>query len=398
MQIEDKIKQRLEGYESNLPEGDLSEFKALLDKTSAQKGRKAIALKWLAPVAAVAGLALFITFGYSPEHEASVGKDEMPIEARVSEPAVEDTTKSDIATDIKNDMSKKPQYTRVQASVVNVEMCDTVTSKVNTEEQQEVAVNSDSNIIDELTDSVAYLYNNVKGMLASTQVLDTRKPANTHFKRVVGNRVLGVGLLAGFGAVLAYTPLPSSSDVDDINSTDLEHKIESSGGYSPPKDEKTGRGTHYFPLRTGVSLRIPLNKKWSLTTGVDYSWYYSQIGYSLSGIKHQHVHYVGVPIRADYSFVRKKRINIYVGAGVTTDFCVAAFENGKAIEKDGVGFSLAGAGGIQLNLSKHVGLFLEPELSWNVPSDNQTLRTYKSEDPFMFSVSSGLRITLKDKR
>lgn len=393
MQIEDKIKQRLEGYESNLPEGDLSEFKALLDKTSAQKGRKAIALKWLAPVAAVAGLALFITFGYSPEHETPVGKDEMPIEARVFEPAVEDTTKSDIATDVKADTSIKSQYTRVQASVVNVDMCDTVTSKVNTEEQQEVAVNSDSNIIDELTDSAAYLYNNVKGMLASTQVLDTRKPANTHFKRVVGG-----GLLAGIGAALAYTLPSSSSDVDGINSADLEHKIESSGGYSPPKDEKTGRGTHYFPLRTGVSLRIPLNKKWSLTTGVDYSWYYSQIDYSLTGIKHQHVHYVGIPIRADYSFLRKKRINIYVGAGVTTDFCVAAFENGKAIEKDGVGFSLAGAGGIQFNLSKHVGLYLEPELSWNVPSDNQTLRTYKSEDPFMFSVSSGLRITLKDKR
>lgn len=389
MQIEDKIKQRLEGYESNLPEGDLAEFKALLDKTSAQKGRKAIALKWLAPVAAVAGLALFITFGYSPEHEASVGKDERPIEARVSESAVEDTTKSDIATDVKADTSIKPQYTRVQASVVKVEMCDSVTSKVNTEEMQEVAVNSDSNIIDELTDSVAYLYNNVKGMLASTKVLDTRKPANTHFKKVVGG-----GLLAGIGAALAYT-LPSSSD----NHIKLDDNLLSSpGGYSPPKDEKTGRGTHYFPLRTGISLRIPLNKKWSLTTGVDYSWYYTQIDYSLSGIKHQHVHYVGLPIRADYSFVRKKRMNIYLGAGVTTDFCVAAFENGKAIEKDGVGFSLAGAGGIQFNFSKHVGLYLEPELSWNVPSDNQTLRTYKSEDPFMFSVSSGLRITLKDKR
>lgn len=36
----------------------------------------------------------------------------------------------------------------------------------------------------------------------------------------------------------------------------------------------------------------------------------------------------------------------------THDFCIAAFEAGKKIAKDGVGFSLIGAGGIQFNITE----------------------------------------------
>lgn len=69
-QLEDRIKDRLEGYESSLPEGDLAEFKALLDaSTTAGKKRSPAYLAWFAPVAVAAGLALFFVFGHGPQQD-----------------------------------------------------------------------------------------------------------------------------------------------------------------------------------------------------------------------------------------------------------------------------------------------------------------------------------------
>ena len=69
-QLEDRIKDRLEGYESSLPEGDLAEFKALLDaSTTAGKKRSPAYLAWFAPVAVVAGLALFFLSGLGPQQD-----------------------------------------------------------------------------------------------------------------------------------------------------------------------------------------------------------------------------------------------------------------------------------------------------------------------------------------
>ncbi|MCQ2115086.1 MAG: hypothetical protein MJZ07_02665, partial [Bacteroidales bacterium] len=90
-------------------------------------------------------------------------------------------------------------------------------------------------------------------------------------------------------------------------------------------------------------------------------------------------------------------MDVYVGAGGSADFCVAAFDAGQKIAKDGVGFSLIGAGGIQFNISKNLGLFLDPTFSWNIPSDNRKLDTYRSDHPFMFTVSTGLRVTVTVK-
>ena len=162
----------------------------------------------------------------------------------------------------------------------------------------------------------------------------------------------------------------------------------------PKPDERTYNNTHNMPLRAGLSIRVPFNERWSLTTGVDYSWYSSTIGYSVTGGHKQDAHYIGIPVRADFTIARNRWLDVYVGAGASADFCVAAFEAGQKIGKDGVGFSLIGAGGVQFNITDNLGIFLDPTLSWNIPSNNNVLDIYKSAHPFMFSVSTGLRVTI----
>ena len=155
-----------------------------------------------------------------------------------------------------------------------------------------------------------------------------------------------------------------------------------------------GDYTHYRPLKMGLSTRLPLTQKLSLTTGLTYSLYGSKFTYTLSGEKTQLVHYLGVPVRLDYTLASNRWLDVYVGGGVAGDLCVGSTLGGNAFAKDGPGFSVLGAGGLQWNMTKRLGLYVEPELSWTLPSDKHVLKTYRNEHPLVFTVATGLRINL----
>jgi opacity protein-like surface antigen len=161
-----------------------------------------------------------------------------------------------------------------------------------------------------------------------------------------------------------------------------------------PQDVLSGNYTHYRPLKTGLSARIPLTEKLSVTTGLTYSLYCSRFTYSLSGEKAQQAHYLGIPIRLDWMLASNRWLDVYVGAGVAGDLCVGSALGGNAFAKDGPSFSVLGAGGLQWNMTPRIGLYVEPELSWTAPSDRHVLRTYRQEHPLVFTVATGLRINL----
>lgn len=155
-----------------------------------------------------------------------------------------------------------------------------------------------------------------------------------------------------------------------------------------------GDYTHYRPLKMGLSTRLPLTQKLSLTTGLTYSLYGSKFTYTLSGEKTQLVHYLGIPVRLDYTLASNRWLDVYVGGGIAGDLCVGSTLGGNAFAKDGPGFSVLGAGGLQWNMTKRLGLYVEPELSWTLPSEKHILKTYRNEHPLVFTVATGLRINL----
>lgn len=151
---------------------------------------------------------------------------------------------------------------------------------------------------------------------------------------------------------------------------------------------------HYFPLKLGLSARIPLAKNLYISTGVDYSLYRSTFTFTLSGEKEQYAHYLGIPVRLDWVFASGKLFDVYLGGGLEGDVCVGATLAGKSMQKDGFGLSLQGAGGIQLNATKHLGFYVEPQLSWRIPIGSPVLETYRTAHPLQFNVAAGIRITI----
>lgn len=161
--------------------------------------------------------------------------------------------------------------------------------------------------------------------------------------------------------------------------------------------------SHRMPIKTGMSLRVPLNERMSLVTGLEYSWYSSSFEYAASGTKIQKVQYLGMPVRFDYMFVNNAWLGIYLGLGASADFCTSAFleeknTNRTPLGRDGVTFSLLGAGGVQFNITRHTGLFVEPGLSWRAASENNVLKTWRTAHPVVFTFSTGIRITVNSKQ
>ena len=388
-QLEDKIKDRLEGFESSLPEGDLAEFRTLLDDAAdAGAKRKSAYLAWLTPAAVAAGLALFFILRPAPEIEPIQVTDNGTMVAQAVEPVTVEKN-----TDVDTVESKPASTRKVQqhhSRAVNNEEPLNNTEKENIAEETSVEVTTpeaDSN--DSKTVSETPANNGGSSPFVPSSISDGKKAVSIK----VGPAAAGV--LGGSGAIALASLLPSMLN-DNAGHTTPQSDA-GNDGVGKLTDEKTGNDTHHMPLRAGLSLRVPFNDRWSLTTGVDYSWYSSTIGYSVTGGHKQDAHYIGIPVRADFTIARNRWLDVYVGAGASADFCVAAFEAGQKIAKDGLGFSLIGVGGIQFNITDNLGIFLDPTFSWNIPSDSRVLDTYRSEHPFMFSLSSGIRINIKHK-
>ena len=393
-QLEDKIKDRLEGYESSLPEGDLAEFRTLLDR-SARTGTKhrAAYISWLAPAAVAAGLALFFILRPNAEIEPVQMVDNVTIIALANDSASVDDNTNVVTVESKPSATRKVQHAHSQ--IVKKEMNHDYAENASRAEESSVeATTSETEDTERKTVSDTSTNNGGSSPFIPATISDNKKTVSVK----VGSAAAGV--LGGSGVIALASLLPSMLNSNAAPNTSQSSPVVGPGGtvVNPEPDEKTGNDTHRMPLRAGLSLRVPFNDRWSLTTGVDYSLYSSTIEYSISGGHKQNAHYIGIPVRADFTIARNRWLDVYVGAGTSAEFCIAAFEDGNRIEKDGIGFSLNGAGGVQFNITGNLGLFLDPALSWNIPSKNRVLDTYKSKHTFMFSVSTGLRITVPTRK
>jgi len=240
--------------------------------------------------------------------------------------------------------------------------------------------------------------------------------------------VAGGGLLAAILVPLLESGLQMSANTLPANDFTFDG---GRWGAEPPdmSDRPLGGYEHHPALfKGGLSVGIPFSDRFKIVTGLEYSRYRSDFGWHFSGgttvgEKRQVVRYLGVPLRLDWSLARNHMFDVYVGAGAQADYCIGAdlidsrteeAHRIDAVGRDGFVFSLLAAGGIQVNVNKLIGLYLEPELVWTggkptkaeenyypwyvnglLPGpDNTKLQTYRTEHPFMFSVSTGLRINL----
>ena len=92
------------------------------------------------------------------------------------------------------------------------------------------------------------------------------------------------------------------------------------------------------------------------------------------------------------NFLEKKYFTLYVSAGGMVEKCVYGKLADDKVNVKPLQFSVAGAVGAQFNATDHVGLYVEPGVSYFF-DDGSKVQTIRKERPCNFNLQAGLRFT-----
>lgn len=390
---EDIIKDKLEGYEVNPPQGSLADFRNRLNATRqpANNARKRVSIHAVVWAAAACVALLLMVSVLKPimtqGDNLQITKVESIAESLPNVPEKELVADVVTTPQIKTTRQlayhrqiKKSNATSIE-SLIATEVPDEATI-VGGDEETEVI--SQTEIPEELPQPVAL----------AEKVKEKKEFRLDKKKGLIGGGVLGAAVAGGVLSSVGGNLLTSVDLSDNPLNSEGSNFTEQQPKPEKPKDVLVGKPQHALPVKTQLGVRWKVADRWSLTSGLEYSLYSSTYQYSLSGEKKQHVHYLGVPVRMDFSVLQTQWVDAYLGVGGIADWCLAANIDGRSVAKDGFSFSLQGAGGVQLNLNKHLGAFVEPQVVWAIPSKHRQLETYRTANPVSFNLSVGLRFTI----
>ena len=381
---EDIVREELEEYESALPEGSLDSWRALRDNPAPVTAKHS-PFGWAIASVVAAGIAAVLFLRDSNVPEEGIRIIDQPTPPVVN---VVDTSYSTVT----------PEETKTKP----ISVCKLIAQNNTETEELPAAKPAENSPLEQDRESTAPAPEEVAADKPSAQESSPYIPENTVTESVSIMAGLASGAVAGGGLLAALLSSLNNKDVLGVRDMESDSHLnyqDRAETASPlekpdPKDELTGVRYYYFPVKVGLSVGIPIAERWRITSGLQYSRYTSSFTFSLSGEKTQYAHYLGVPVRLDWLFASGRWLDLYVGGGFEGDLCVGATFDGRDIEKDGIGLSLLGAGGLQFNPVRRIGLYVEPGFSWTIPSEKHMLNTYRSENPFMFSVSAGVRLNL----
>lgn len=170
----------------------------------------------------------------------------------------------------------------------------------------------------------------------------------------------------------------------------------------------TEKTRHYMPLVIGLSLNKSLSSRWSIETGLRYTFLRSDF-LSESELMHketiQRIHYIGVPLKLNYRIFTYNGFSLYGQGGGALDIPVygtqSIFEYSPKLETTNkdlfhinapLQWSVEGGLGIQYHFTPSFSIYAEPSFRYyfNAGSDIKTIRQDK---PFEITIPIGLRLT-----
>ena len=160
------------------------------------------------------------------------------------------------------------------------------------------------------------------------------------------------------------------------------------------------RQKHYQPIAFGLSVSYPLSTKWLLSTGVTYTRLRSDFTSIIKGSsisQEQTLHYLGIPLNAQYRLFHRGGLKIYLSGGAEADYNLKAHLTCESvtqhIDRDRWQFSVQGGVGLQYNILPQLGLYAEPGVKYYFDNGSR-LRNYFKDKPTSFNLQVGLRLNI----
>ena len=166
---------------------------------------------------------------------------------------------------------------------------------------------------------------------------------------------------------------------------------------------------HYLPVNVGFSLGWEFAPGFSLSAGVDYTCLVSDLSSGTDATRYetrQTLHYLGIPVTLEWSFVQRSRLRAYLYAGgqarkavygtSSTRYVIDSAPWEPVIEKIGetpLQWSAGAGAGVEYMLGDKVGLYAEPGLNYYFDNGSPVENVFKSR-PMNFNLTLGLRLKL----
>ena len=164
---------------------------------------------------------------------------------------------------------------------------------------------------------------------------------------------------------------------------------------------------HDKPITLSIAANKNIGKRWSLETGFQYSYLKSYLILGTGSYrvdKEQKLHYLGVPFKLSYQFMKFKRLSTYgsVGTGILipiygktdADYIVgdkSAYRTDWKLTLP-IQWSVNTNIGIQYQFAPNLNLFIEPTMNWYIPNGS-CIKNAWTERPFTFTVPFGIRFS-----
>ena len=352
------ISDQIQNIEDNLQVGNWDAFKVCY-----AKNRRTKTMRFIIPIAVAASIIMAFVFFGRESNSNEVNYSNMEIALIADNTA---TIKTEIPK-CKNGLtaSHRPHKVTVPDSIIIAE--------TNNQEDSVTTIEIESN------SSVPK---------SSTDTSSRLRDSYTHFETEIIDAELHKAYKPKFSIGLSGGP--------GMTSRDGTLRQMSGGGNGILSGEMENvHYKHLPPITFGVSIGINLSKRFTIITGLDYSLYLSHKEITSSkGVRNemQQIHYLGLPIKCDYTIYSNKSFEWYIGGGFEVEKCVSASSGTTSFKEKNFLWSAVATTGIQYNITKNISLYCEPYCSYLLSETN--LFSYRTENPVTISAKLGLRFDL----
>ena len=206
-------------------------------------------------------------------------------------------------------------------------------------------------------------------------------------------------------AIMGANPLESNVNYADWVDGGFRNG-ESLVVYNQPEVET--KYSHKLPVKFGVSFRYGFNERLGIESGLTYtllnSTFTTTAGTANGNTTGKHtLHYIGIPLNVTYNIIGSKLFNVYASAGGAMEKAVGGYfettghvdgkrseTNRNSLKPKELQWSLNASAGAQVNVLNQLGLYVEPGISYRIPSGSH-VRSIYTDKKLDFSIGFGIR-------
>lgn len=413
-----RIQQKMEHYEADVPEGLYDDIVAEMQRRGLKPleatSRKApVVPLWtqrIAALAAVAAAVVAAVFVLTPSAPEMAPTASLPTTHAVQPSAVATATDAQTAGDPSSLVSavRRWKATLSPAAVREVMLADNTTPAASTpiyniepEPECEVMEHRPTDADSQTATKPAATSKPVSPSGSTVRKTERRVihyPSTRRFHPMsIGAYVRG----AQSGNSVIPSELPAGSgflaDNDVYGSGDMIHP---SRVPVLPMGRSGGRTHHKLPVKGGLSLRYSLDDRWSVQTGVNYSYHSSEIEMGGEDIDQQ-LHFIGVPVAVGYNVWGNRHVNVYLTAGGEVEKLVkgrrtvsyTGQQRNEDVKMSRPQLSVQLSAGAEYRATRAVSLYIEPGVSYHFDNGSGVSTIY-SDKPFEFGLSMGVRVDI----